>query len=164
MSAQDDFKVLLHNYPSGVRSIETLEISHVNLSQTYYLTTDRVAFQAYLEDTITQVTYQPANIDIALNSTKLDLDQTFSFSIADPLNVLDDELDNLDYADEVDVIYRVYVSTDLSEPAVFFRLKLVEVSQANKTFTVVCTVSQFNNRQTGEKYSYDRFPMLRALL
>jgi hypothetical protein len=152
------------SYPAGEYQIDTLEITHPLMSQSYYLTREPEGITATLE-TAAEVEFIGMQIDLQLNSTKDDLDQNFQFTLPDLENILDDELDRipLNNQDPIQVVYRSYISTDLTEPAEIYRLEVLDVSQAKGAFTLTCGVSQLNWRQTGEIYSYDRFPMLRAL-
>lgn len=164
MSTADDLRLMLVQYPSGEYSIDTLEISHPLISQTYYLTREPEGITATLEDT-SIVNFDGTQIQLEMNSTKDDLDQNFQFTFPDLDNVLDDELSLIPYDNEtpITIIYRSYISSDLSYPAIKYELEVLDVSQKKGAFTITCGVSQLNWRQTGITYNYDDFPMLRAL-
>lgn len=155
----------MHNsYPRGEYAFETLEISHPLMSQSYYFTPDSTNHTATLEDaTIVEFISMP--IQLSLNQTKEDLDQNFSFTFPDLDNVLDDEMESIPLNDPtpISVIYRQYISTDTSAPAIKYALSILDISQSKGAFTMTCGVKQLNWRQTGELYTFDRFPMLRAL-
>lgn len=165
MSLEDQLREILSTYPAGEYLIDTIEISHSLFSQTYYLTREPLGITATLETAAT-VDFTGANIEIALNSTKSDLDQNFSFTFSDIENVLDDELDRipLDNDEKIAMVYRGYISTDLSAPAQGpIRLEVITVSQEKGVFTVEAGAPQLNWSETGIIYNYVDFPTLRAL-
>lgn len=165
MAAVDDLRVLLSTYPAGEYLIDTIEISHQLMSKTYYLTRDPAGLTAFIEGAVSK-TFTGTNIEMTLNSTKSDLDQNFSFTISDLENVLDDEMDNipLDNTEDIKLTYRGFLSSDLSEPAQGpVVLEAISVSQEKGAFTVVAGAPQLNWNKTGVIYSYDNWPMLRAV-
>lgn len=164
MAASDELKALLVAYPRGEYSIDTLQISHPLISQSYFLTREPEGITAILETSVSQV-FVGTQINLQLNSTKDDLDQNFQFTFPDLDNVLDDEMARIPYDNQtpIAVTYRQYVSTNLTEPAIVYELEVIDISQKKGAFTMSCGVSQLNWRQTGIIYSFDQFPMLRAL-
>lgn len=164
MTTATELREILYSYPRGVYVIDTLEISHSLLSTRYLLTREPTGLTATLE-TAETVTFEGTNINIILNSAKNDLDSNFSFTLPDIDNILDDELDliPLDNTEPIVCIYRSFNSDDLSAPSSIFELEVLNVSQKKGVFTIECGVPQLNWNKTGEIYTYDRFPMLRAL-
>ena len=160
----DNYREMLTRFPKGIYPIETIEISHSLLSQTYFLTKEPEGITATIE-TSNVVSFLGANITIKLNSKKADLDANFSFTLQDPNNVLDDELSRIPLEDEekISLIYRVFNSNDLSFPAFYFYLSVFEVNQERGAFTMTAGADQLNFKRTGEDYNFKRFEMLRAL-
>lgn len=157
-------KQMMIHYPRGQYSIDTLEISHSQMSKVYYLTREPMGITANLESGV-QVDFTPTQINLSLAHTKQNLDQNFSFTLPDVTNELDDEMDRIDLSssEPISLIYRSYINIDLSEPAVIFKLQILSITQEKGIFTIQAGAPQFNWDQTGIIYSYDQFPMLRAL-
>lgn len=165
MAIEDELRVLLATYPVGEYLIDTIELSHSLFSKTYYLTRELAGIIANIEGGAAKA-FIGSNIEITLNSTKSDLDQNFSFTIQDLENVLDDELENipLDNTEDIVLTYRGFISSDLSEPAEGpIALETIGVSQEKGRFTIAAGAPQLNWNKTGVIYSYDDWPMLRAI-
>jgi len=165
MSVEDDLREYLTSYNAGIVYFETIEIYHPLFSKKYYLTREPLGITATLENG-QQVDFEGANIEIALNSTKSDLDQNFSFSFSDIENALDDELDRIPFDDttKITMAYRAFLSSNLTEPAQGpVALEVITVSQEKGVFTVEAGAPQLNWSKTGITYNYQDFPTLRAL-
>lgn len=164
MSTADELRAMLVSYPNGEYSIDTLEISHPLMSQSYFLTREPEGITATLETAVVQV-FTGTQINLELNATKDDLDQNFQFTFPDLDNVLDTEMTRIPFDDTtpITVIYRAYISSNLTAPAEVYPLEVLDISQQKGAFTLACGVSQLNWRQTGITYNFDDFPMLRAL-
>jgi len=168
MTTEEKLKILLATYPKGKHLIDTLEISHSLFSQTFYFTREPFGITASIPDGLggfVEVNFVGANFEPVLNQRKSDLDSDFSFTLADPENQLDDELDliPLDNSEKIVVIYRSYNSDDLSEAGETHRLEVLNVSQEKAVFTMSCGVPQLNWQQTGIIYDYETFKPLRAV-
>ena len=164
MTLEEKLKVILATYPVGKYTIDTLEIYHSMFTKRYLFTREPEGLTAQIENGDT-VNFLPTNFEPVLNSTKNDLDTVFQFTLPDPNNLLDNELEilPLDNSEPILVFYRAYISDDLSYPAEFYRLQVLNVSQEKGIFTFEAGAAQLNWKRTGEIYSYDRFPMLRAI-
>lgn len=165
MSAVDDYKRLLASYPKGQYIIDTFEIYHPLISQRYFLTNDTDDVTATDESSNVR-TYESTQIKVDLNDTSDDLDQNFRFTFADLNNVWDDEIDRVPLGDTtpMSITYRSYVSTNLSEPSVVYRLFVLNISQSHNSITLDCGANQLNWHQTGVVYDFDTFPMMRGLI
>jgi hypothetical protein len=162
MATEADLRELLTTYESGVYVIDTLTISHSQLSKTYYLTLEPDGI------TIDSQLYEAANFSAALNTEKSDLDEMYTFTIQDIDNVLDDELDliDLDTTENISCVYKAWLSDDIGTGAVPARtesLDVLDVSQKLGAFTISCGYKRLNFRRTGVEMDYNLFPMLRAL-
>jgi len=164
MTAEDQYRELLCKFDKGIYVIETIEITHPLFTQDYYFTREPQGITATTEDEV-EIDFVGTNIEIVANTKKSDLDANFSFTMADPNNYLDDELDriSLEDTDKIALIYRTYSSDNLDEPAFYFRLSVFDVSQQKGFFTLTAGADMLNYSKTGEIYDYERFPMLRAL-
>jgi hypothetical protein len=160
----EKLKEMLISYPKGIYSIDTLEISHPSITQTYYLTREPMGISAYLE-TGELIDFEGTSIGLELSQHKEDLDQNFKFTFPDLNNTFDDEMDRIDYNDteSISVIYRQYISNDLSYPAIKYSLEVTDISQTKGIVTLGCGVSQLNWKRTGLTYNLQDFPMLKAI-
>ena len=167
MSTADKLRILLASYPVGKYQIDTLEITHSLFSQRFLFTREPGGLTATLtnaDGSTEEVTFTGVNFEPVLNRRKSDLDSNFAFTLADPDNQLDDELDNipLSNTEKIKITYRAYFSDDLSSEAELHRLDVLRVNQEKGVFTVECGLPQLNYQKTGIVYDYDRFPPLRA--
>lgn len=165
MTEFEQYERLLNSQPENETYFETIFISHSKLSKTFYFVFDSVDLTAKLSTGET-VTFLPANITATNAQNNNDLDQQASFSIGDPDNELDDELDRIPLGDTEDIIvgYGVYVSTALDAPAEFISYTVRSVPQKLGTFTMQCGAPDLNRDETGEVFSFDRFPTLRSAI
>lgn len=164
MTPAERLRIILTTYPKGIYTIDTLEISHSFFTQRFLFTREPTGIDATLE-TSEDVSFIGINFEPVLNAKRSDLDVNFAFTLPDPENKLDDELDRLPLNNDepIKIVYRAYNSDDFSEPAAVFRLQVLNVNQQKGIFTIECGVQQLNYNKTGEIYSYDRFTPLRAL-
>ncbi len=165
MSILDDYKIFLNSQPEEERVFETVEIRHIDLSQTFRFVNDPVSLTAKDEDGIYQ-DYEAVNF--ATDDTKIsdDLDQLANFSLPDIGNILDDEMGRIDIGSQIKptITYRVYLSTNLDEIADGpFIFDLENISQTKGIFGIRSGIPRLNTKETGETYNFTDFPMLRAL-
>jgi len=158
-------KSMLIAYPKGEYAIETLEIYHPLMSQRYYLTREPFGITATTENG-DSVVFTGTAINMQLNQTKEDLDQNFTFTFPDLNNTIDDELDRIPYEDQtpIEVVYRQYINTDLTYPAIVYNLNVNSVTQTKGVCALGCGVSQLNWKRTGITYNLTDFPMLKAIV
>ena len=160
MTVESRLREILTTYPASVYIIDTLTISHTDLTQTYYLTLEPEGI------TIGGQYYEPANFTASLATTKSDLDEIYTFTISDISNVLDDELENipLDTVENIQIDYKAFNSDDLSAPAKESNTEVLSLNQEKGKFTAVCGYRRLNDRRTGVEQNYTLFPMLRAYI
>jgi hypothetical protein len=161
MTELEQYEVLLNSQPESETFFETIFISHSKMSATRYLVFNSVPLTAKLTTGET-VTFLPANISSTNAQNNNDLDQQASFSIGDENNELDDELDRIPLGDTEDIIvgYGVYISTALDAPAEFIEYTVKSIPQKLGSFTMLCGAPNLNSKETGEVFSFERFPML----
>ncbi len=167
MTTEEKLRELLASYPKGKYQIDTLEISHSLFTQTFYFTREPEGITATitnLNETTEEVDFVGTNFEPVLNERKSDLNSDFAFTLADPDNLLDDQLDLIPLNDEepILVIYRVYNSDDFSKEGEIHRLEVLNVNQDKAVFTIETGVPQLNWQSTGIIYDYDTFSPLRA--
>jgi len=164
MTAAEKLRIILTTYPKGIYTIDTLEITHSLFTERFLFTREPSGITATLE-TGEVVNFIGINIEYELNQKRADLDANFSFTMADPDNLLDDQLDLIPFDNTEPILtsYRAYNSDDLLEPSAIYHLQVLNVSQKKGLFTIECGAQQLNWSATGKIYDYDTFPMLRAL-
>ena len=168
MSTEQKLRELFASYPAGQYQIDTLEICHSLFTQSFYFTREPGGITANIVNCSGvegEVDFTGVNFEPVLNRKKSDLDSDFSFTLADPDNQLDDELDliPLDNDEKIQVVYRVFLSDDFTAPAETYSLEVLRVNQKKGIFTIDCGLPQLNWQRTGIVYDYDTFPPLRAL-
>ncbi len=161
MTEFEQYEVLLNSQPENETFFETIFISHSKISATKYFVFNSASLTAKLTTGET-VTFLPANISSTNAQNNNDLDQQASFTITDENNELDDELDRIPLGDTEDIIvgYGVYVSTALDAPAEFIEYTVKSIPQKLGAFTMQCGAPNLNSNETGEVFSFSRFPML----
>lgn len=155
---------------SKVAQLETLEISHPNLSATYRVVRNqRNNLIATLEDGITPATFVYYPVRIIERGQREDLEQGLSITFGDLGQILPVELDNIRAASGFGVKpvvkYRTWRSDYLALPLygpIVLQVKSITNTSEGSTFEVVAP--QLNVSKTGEIYRTDRFPMLRGML
>lgn len=155
------------NTDADVVQLELLEISHPNFSQVYRIVRNQMAgVTVTLEDsTVETFNFYPVLIKQSPQSDNLD--QKLSITFGDLGEVLPAELDAVNSAGGFTIKpilkYRTYKSTDLSVPLygpLIFELSNLSFDDKGVSFDA--TAPRLNSLTTGELYTLDRFPMLRA--
>ena len=151
--------------PDGEIVLDTVEISHPDMTMVYRLVNDHDQLTAKTESGET-VTFQPEQMTIANAANNADMSQQATVTIADALNILDDELSRIrpDTADPT-ITFRRYLLSDTSSPAsgpVTYQAQ--SVTQSKGVFTVNCGLPKLNNRGTGLIANPKDIPLLRGIL
>lgn len=164
-----DYSEYFLNGPIRVANLETLEISHPNFSQTYWVVRNsRLGLNAYLETGVLQAfVYYP--IKVVRSDTDNSLDQVFRFSLGDLGEILPKELDRVNAANNritrPIVKYRTYRSDDLSRPLLGpMRLEITDLPFSREGVAFEAKAPTLNLNQTGEYYDFSRFPGMRAFI
>lgn len=164
-----DYTEFFLNRTSNIIQYETLEISHPNFSQVYYIVRNNTkGLTAKNEDNDTLVfDYYPLRIESG--GVKNDLDQRLTVNLGDLGEILPNELDAVKEADgfstKPDVIYRTYRSDDL-ENVLFgpVTLEITNIPFKREGCSFEAHAPYVNVNKTGELYTIDRFPMLRGFV
>ena len=158
---------LLINRPRGVASLEIMEISHPSFSQTYYLLKNAVRggqIDVKLETGVTvTAVYVPSKIQWA--SSKTNMDQVFNITIQDLNNIIQAEESRIALDDDSPIVCRLraYRSDDLTKPGdgpIDLEVTSIDYDKRGCTFTA--SPPNANETGTGERYTVERFPMLRG--
>lgn len=154
---------------SKVAQLETLEISHPNLSKVYYIVRNaKAGLTAQIEDASSK-TFEYYPVRITPIGQRDDLEQGFTITIGDVGKTLPGELDRIaaatGWATKPVVKYRTwrsdYLSVPLFGPVI---LEIRKITTAREGASFQAKAPSLNSGKTGEIYSLDRFPMLRGTL
>lgn len=165
-SAEAAYRLKLASNPDGEIDYTTLEITHPSLSKRYLLVRGSTDLTATLETGET-VTFEATPMEAKNAANNNDMDQRASFALPDMGNILDAEMDRIDFDDEVlpKFTFRRYVSTDLSAPCqgpVVYELQ--SINQEKGLFTADVGVPMLNQRGTGLLMTPSQIPILRGIL
>lgn len=154
----------------AVYRIDTLEISHPDFTQTYWVQSavpDGVTLE--LEDAGGPQVFQYVPLEITPSAGANDLDAGLTVAFGDLGEILPREIDAIMEADALDVKptvkFRVYRSDDLTAPMYgpdTFELSALNFTQDGATFEI--NARTLNMNRTGERYTVTRFPMLAGFL
>lgn len=157
------------NCPASIVQLELLEISHPNFTQTYYVVRNALAGVTVTHEDSTSHDYVYYPMEIKPNGLTDNLDQKLTITFGDLGEVLPAELDAVNSAGGFTIKptlkYRTYRSDALSVPLFGpLVLELSNLSFTDKGLSFDAEAPKLNNLTTGELYTIDRFPMLRAFL
>lgn len=167
LSLEDRLRVFLASAPRNIRRIETIEISHSAMTQTFYLWREPYEGEITTEDGVRTV--QPLNMEIKLAGDEGHLDQSFEIRI-DTTDVEDEfreqmDLIPLDTLEKIRCVYREYLSDDLTEmvagPAV---LQVESISYQIGAALISAVTPKYSITRTGENYVPRDVPMLRSFI
>lgn len=166
LDIEQKLKVFLASAPQNIYSIQTLEISHSSMSKTYYLWREPYIGSITTETGIKTVT--PVNLDIKLAGSENNLDQKFNIAI-DLTDINDEFREQLDLipltsSEKIKVIYREYLSDDLTEVLAQADLQAESVSFTIGAAAIIAVQPRLSMTRTGEIYSTRDIPMLRGFL
>lgn len=157
------------NSKRDIVQVETFEISHPSFSDVFYLVRNAIkGFTAQLE-TSELVTFEYVPMQISASGIKDDMDEKIELTIGDVGEILPQQIDLMSQDDSFDVmpslVYRVYRSDDITSPMLGpVRLEITEITFKKEGSLIVARAPRFNVNKTGERYTIERFPMLRSCL
>lgn len=167
ISLEQRLKVFFASAPQNIYSIQVLEISHSMMPKTYYLWREPRFGQVRINGT-TYVDVQPLNIEIKIAGTSNNLDQKFEIRIdtTDIENEFRDALDAIpvDTTEKIKVIYREYLSDDLTTEQAVANLQAESVTYMIGAASISAVSTRLNINRTGELYSTKDIPMMRGFL
>ena len=159
------YRKKLASNPDGEIALDTIQISHPSMSKTYWIVADQVPLTAFLETGIEQ-TFDPATVNVKGAGNNGDMSQSATFTIADPDNELDDELDRIALGGSNPVLtFRTYLLSDLSYPAWGpIEYEAQDVTQEKGKFMVSVSAPRLNNKGTGLILTPTLCPLIRGVL
>ena len=165
-SVRAAYRKKLATNPDGEISLDTIEISHPSKSKTYWLVADHDQLTATLEDGRV-IEFKPSSCNVLGGGNNNDLDQQASFTIADPDNVLDDEMDRVALGSNTypKFTFRTFLLSDLSYPARGpITYDAQNITQQKGVFTASVGVPRLNQQGTGLIATPADIPLLRGIL
>lgn len=159
----------LASAPQAVWPIQTIQISHPAMSRAFYLWREPYAGQVTTEDG-SVVTMQPCNIETKLAGSQGHLDQKFDIRLglieAAEQDQFQAEMDRVPLAtkEKVRVVYREYLSDDLSESQAVAVLQAESITYMLGAAGISAVSPRLNVTRTGELYVPREIPMLRGFL
>jgi len=159
-------KTFLASAPQTIWPIQTLEISHSAMSQTFHLWREPYAGTTYVAGVAHAM--EPCNIEIKLAGSQGNLDQAFDIrlGLVDIEDVFREQLDLIPVAtlEKIQIVYREYLSDDLTTPQATATLQAESISYAIGAATISAVSPRLNISRTGELYTPKDIPMLRGFL
>jgi hypothetical protein len=166
LDLESRLRVFFASAPQAIYPVRTLEISHSAFSQTWLLWRETAPGTITTEAGPQPVL--PANFEVKLAGAEGHLDQryTITFGLADTNDSFRAELDRipLDSDEKIAVVYREYLSDDLTTAQAIARLQVESVSMAIGVATLSAVSPRLNATRTGELYTPRDVPMLRGFL
>ena len=165
-----DYTDFFLNTEPTVYRIETLEISHSDFTQTYYIQYSRPgSVTLTLEGGGGDQSFTYFPLRIRPNGSSNDLDSGISIQIGDLGQTIPDEIAEVRAQDGLGekplVKYRVYRSDDTSAPAYGpLTFEITGVNSSAEGSSIDARARALNLNRTGERYTIDRFPMLAGFL
>ena len=159
-------RVFLASAPQTLHPVQTLEISHSAMSQTFHLWREPYAGSTSVGGVARAM--QPCNIEIKLAGSEGNLDQKFSIRIGlvDIEDQFRAELDRIPVstAEKIRIVYREFLSDDLTAPQATATLQAESISHSKGAATISAVSPRLNMTRTGELYAPKEIPMLRGFL
>lgn len=160
-------KTFFASAPQTKYVVPLLEIRHSAMSKVWYLWREAKTGTVTLE-TAEVVHPEAANFTAELAGTPAHLDQEFTFTLA-TVDIEDQfraELDRIpiDTQEKIALVYREYLSDDLTYPNVVASLQVESLSYERGAATISAVSPRLNITRTGELYTPRDIPMLRGFL
>jgi hypothetical protein len=152
--------------PQVIHKIDVMEISHSEMSKTYYLWREPYGGEVTTEDGVRTV--QPCNFEVKPAGSNQNLDQVYEIKL-DTNDIEDDfrnEMDSipLNTLEFVRVVVREYLSDDLTDPQSRAVLQVENVGYKVGAAMIKAVSPRFNVTRTGELYVVRDIPMLRSFV
>jgi hypothetical protein len=152
--------------PQTVHSIQTLQISHSAMSQTFHLWREPYAGVTYADSVAYAM--EACNMEIKLAGSSGHLDQKFEIrlGLVDSMDIFREQLDLIpvDTSERIAVTFREYLSDDLTAPQATAILQAESVSWVKGAASITAVSPRLNITRTGELYNTRDIPMLRGFL
>jgi hypothetical protein len=150
--------------PQTVRRIQTLEISHSSMSKAFNLWREPYAGTTQAGGATKNML--ACNVETKLAGSAGNLDQKYDITVGtvDADDIFMGELDRipLNTKEKIRVIYREFLSDDLTAPLASHRLQAESVAYVLGAASISAVSPRLNMLRTGELYTPKEIPMLRG--
>lgn len=166
LDLESSLREFLASAPQNVWAIQTVQISHSAMTQVRHLW--REPYEGVTSAGAGPMTMQPCNMEIKLAGSEGHLDQKFDIRL--DLTDIDDlfraemDLVPVDTAEKIQIVYREYLSDDLTDPQATVALQVESISYAKGAANISAVSPRLNISRTGELYTPKDIPMLRGFL
>ena len=166
LDLESRLRVFLASAPQNLHAIPVLQISHSAMTKVYYLWREPYVGTVTTETGAHPV--DPINLEIKLAGAENNLDQRFQI-LLDLTDVADEFREQLDRVpltslEHIQVIYREYLSDDLTAVLAQATLQVESVSLTLGAATLIAVQPRLSMTRTGEVYAPREVPMLRGFL
>nr|WP_315041301.1 DUF1833 family protein [uncultured Moraxella sp.] len=149
--------------------LECLEISHPSFSKTYRFVRNHTDGVRVRHENGRYYDYEYLPITIQAGKTSDNLEQAFTIGIGDVGEIMPFEIRRLRNGSHAStrptVNYRVYLTSDLSEPlSSVLGLEITDNQPKKQGAVFVCKAKETNKTATGVKYTLEDYPTLRGFL
>lgn len=166
LDIEQRLKVFFASAPQVVHKVDTLEISHSQMSRTYYLWREPYAGEVTTEDGVRAV--ECVNFEVKPAGSQQNLDQVYEVRLdtADIDDVFRNEMDRvpIETTEFVRLVFREYLSDDLTEPMSRAVLQAETMSYKTGAAAIRAVTPRLNITRTGELYTVRDIPMLRSFM
>jgi hypothetical protein len=166
LDLESRLKTFLASAPQTIHPIQTLEISHSAMSRSFHLWREPYKGTTYASGVA--MAMEPCNVEIKLAGSEGHLDQVFAIRIStvDDADTLRNELDRIPIAtlEKIRVIYREYLSDDLTEAQATAVLQAESISYSIGAANISAVSPRLNVNRCGETYDLKSVPTLRGFL
>lgn len=157
------------NTNSNIFAYQTVEITHSAFTQDYYLVRNNSnGITATDENSISKF-FQYCPLRLVLGGQKTTTENFIELELGDLGEIISAEIENIkalgDFTEYPQFTYRSFRSDDLTQPLEGpITLLLSDVALSEEGAKIKARSINLNTNRTGENYTLERFPMLRALL
>jgi hypothetical protein len=158
---ENKFIAFFLNNQASVIMYDTIEISHPNMSQIYYLVRNNSNGLVATDENSNVLTFQYLPFVISKGkSSSTDLDQTFEVQLGDLGDILATEIDAIILADGMAtkpvIKYRGFASDNLAAPIYGpLRYEINSVPRNSDGNSISASVARLADNKTGEAYTID---------
>lgn len=145
--------------------LRLVSITHPDFSQEYHFVTNAINNVTVVleDDTEQEFTYYPLRVTLMNNGNTLE--QRLRFDLGDVGTIVSSEIKNVILAEGEEtkptVIYREYVSSDLTSPSgIYTNLKIENISMDREATSFEAVGENLNNNKTGQNFNISEIPML----
>lgn len=164
LDLETPMRIFLASAPQTIHQIQTLEISHSAMTQVWHLWREPYAGTTTVDGVVKVM--RSCNMEIKLAGSEGHLDQKFTIAIdtVDRENTLRRELDLIPMAtaEKIVIMFREFLSDDLTAPQATARLQAESISYAKGAANIAAVSPRLNMLRTGEIYDMRSVPMLRG--